>query len=70
MDKPFDEVIYLSLSPEKQEKVYCIYNIASMLHHNQIDPLTPAEFDDLYDKPLKELELIAEGVAARIMGLP
>jgi hypothetical protein len=70
MDKPFDEIIYLSLSPESQAKVYSLYNIASMLHHNRIAPLTPEEFDELYDKPVKDLELLCGSIAGHIMGLP
>lgn len=56
---PFNETVYLSLSPEAQDKVYHIYVIASMLHAHQCSPLKPHEFDKLYDKTSTELEQIS-----------
>lgn len=56
---PFNEAVYLSLSPEAQEKVYHIYVIASMLHANKCSALRPNEFDRLYDKTSAELEQIS-----------
>ena len=70
MTKPFDEITYLTLSPEAQDKVYLLYNIASILHYNHIEPLTPREFDELYDKPVQELETITGTIITRVMGLP
>lgn len=70
MDKPFDEVVYLTLSPESQAKVYEIYNIASMLHHNHVPPLTTKEFDELYDKSVKDLQLLSNSIAGHFIGLP
>lgn len=70
MEQPFDEVVYLTLSYENQEKVYEIYNIASILHHNHVPPLTPQEFDELYDKPVKDLQLLTGSIAGHFMGLP
>lgn len=63
---PFNEVVYLTLSPEAQEKVFHIYIIASMLHANHCSPLKPYEFDRLYDKPSAELELISGQVKRRL----
>ena len=70
MEKPFDEIVYLTLSPEAQAKVYAIYNIASMLHHNHVPPLTTKEFDKLYDKPVRELEVLVTSIAGHFIGLP
>lgn len=70
MAQPFDEIVYLSLSPESQDKVYELYNIASILHHNRVAPLTPKEFDELYDKPIKDLQLLTGSIAGHFMGLP
>ena len=70
MEQPFDEVTYLTLSPEAQEKVYEIYNIASMLHHNRVPPITPREFDELYDRSVKDLQILSGSIAGHFMGLP
>ena len=59
MEKAFNEVVFLSLSKENQEKVECIYHIALNLHLHKARPITPDEFDALYDKPLPELNLIS-----------
>jgi hypothetical protein len=70
MDKPFDEIVYLTLTDDNQQRVYHIYNIASMLHHNRIPPLTEKEFDELYDKSIKELEMLTGDIATKLMKLP
>lgn len=59
MEKPFNEIVFLSLSKENQEKVECIYHIALNLSLHKASSLTPEEFDALYDKPLPELKLIS-----------
>jgi len=63
---PFNEAVYLTLSPEAQDKVYHIYVIASMLHANHCSPLKPYEFDRLYDKSSSELESISGQVKNRL----
>lgn len=70
MAQPFDEIVYLTLSPESQEKVYAIYNIASILQHNHVPPLTTIEFDELYDRPVRELQVLVGSIAGHFMGLP
>jgi hypothetical protein len=70
MAQPFNEIVYLTLSPEAQEKVYAIYNIASILHHNHVPPLTTKEFDELYDRPVRELQVLVGSIAGHFMGLP
>ena len=59
MKAPFNEVVFLTLSKENQEKVECIYHIAHMLHLHRAPRLTPKEFDILYDKPVRELQAIS-----------
>lgn len=59
MNKPFNEVVFLSLSKESQEKVECIYHIAHMLHIHRAPKLSTKEFDILYEKPLRELQAIS-----------
>lgn len=59
MEKPFNEVVFLSLSKDNQEKVECIYHIALNLNLHRASPISPEEFDALYDKPLPELKLIS-----------
>lgn len=63
--KPFNEVVFLSLSEESKIKVMCIYHInLTFLEHN-LAPITPKDFDNLYDKPAKELEALSGAVRAR-----
>jgi hypothetical protein len=59
MKHEFNDTAFLNLSEESQEKVECIYEIANLLHRYYAPDLSPQEFDDLYDKPLKDLKLIA-----------
>lgn len=58
MDKAFNEVAFLSLNKDNQDKVECIYHIAHMLHMHQAPKLTAQEFDALYDKSVRELRAI------------
>lgn len=58
MDKAFNEVAFLSLNKDNQDKVECIYHIAHMLQMHQAPKLTPQEFDALYDKSVRELRAI------------
>tara|TARA_B110000503_G_C7100937_1_gene393723 strand:+ start:134 stop:352 length:219 start_codon:yes stop_codon:yes gene_type:complete len=69
-DSPFSEITYLTLSPEAQDKVYLLYNIASILHHNNIAPITPREFDELYDKQLIELEEVRGIIISNVLNMP
>lgn len=70
MAQPFDEIVYLKLSPESQAKVYALYHIASILQHNHVPPLTTQEFDELYDRPVRELQVLVGSIAGHFMGLP
>ena len=63
--KPFNEIVFLSLSPESQVKVMCIYHINLTLLENNLAPLNSRDFDNLYDKPAKELEEISGAIRAR-----
>lgn len=58
-EEHFNSKVYLSLSEESQERVYHIYVIAGMLHEHRCSPITPSEFDKLYDKTSAELEKIS-----------
>jgi len=69
-DSPFNEIVYLKLSPEAQDKVYLLYNIASILQHNNIPPITPREFDELYDKQLIELEEVRGIIISKVLNMP
>lgn len=60
MDKAFNEAAFLSLSKENQDRVECIYHIAYMLRTHEAPRLTPAEFDALYEKPVRELRAITD----------
>lgn len=51
-----DANVMMSLSDENQEKVVCIYHLASMLEHHHAAPFTEKDFDELYDSPLHILE--------------
>lgn len=66
MKDTFNEEVYLALPLEAQLKVEQIYNIANILHVNRLPKLNSTEFDNLYDKPLKELEAITGYVRLRV----
>lgn len=65
----FNEEVYLALPLDAQLKVEQIYNIANLLHSKGMPILTTAEFDYLYDKPLKELEVITGYTRFRMLEL-
>lgn len=44
--------VYKELSPESQKKVDCLYRIAILIDKANHPPLTPDEFDLLYDMPV------------------
>jgi len=70
MKKTFNDIAFLTLTKENQEKVACIYNIAHVLHTYRAGDITPQEFDDLYDKPLNDLMLISGYFSRRASLLP
>ena len=59
MENTFNDIAFLTLTKENQEKVECIYSIAMVLHTHHAPNLTAQEFDELYDKPLNELMLLS-----------
>lgn len=63
--KPFNEIVFLSLSPESQVKVMCIYHINLTFLENSLAPINVKDFDNLYDKPVRELEELSGAVRAR-----
>ena len=63
--KPFNEIVYLSLSEESKVKVMCIYHINLTFLENNLAPITVKDFDVLYDKPVPELEQLSGAVRAR-----
>ena len=65
----FNEEVYLALHLDAQLKVEQIYNIANLLHSKGLPVLSTAEFDYLYDKPLKELEVITGYTRFRVLEL-
>ncbi|TXI89736.1 MAG: hypothetical protein E6Q36_02875 [Chryseobacterium sp.] len=54
----FDRHLFSRLSEDKQIKIEHIYHIASILASHGQPQLTAEEFDDLYDKPVQDLEHI------------
>lgn len=54
----FNEEVFNSLSTESQEKVEQIYLIAEILYDHKAPKITASEFDELYDKSVRELEMI------------
>jgi hypothetical protein len=65
MTQIINEPVFLSLSEEKQVKVMCIYHINLTFLENNLDPITTRDFDNLYDKPVPELQQLAGAVTAR-----
>lgn len=58
METTFNEAVYLQLTEENQIKVEHIYILASIFKEHGIRKLSTAEFDELYDKSLEDLELL------------
>lgn len=66
METTFNEQAFLTLSEENQIKVEHIYGIAMALKNNGLQPITPEEFDELYDRTTDKLAYLSGIIDLRI----